>query len=113
MHELSIAINIVDIAGREAEKAEAEKVTDLDIEVGVLSGVVIEALEFAMQEAVRNSVLEHAKINIQEIRARARCKVCREEFEVEDWFELCPHCQSPNLEMIRGEELQIKSLKVV
>ncbi|MEX0680939.1 MAG: hydrogenase maturation nickel metallochaperone HypA [Balneolales bacterium] len=113
MHELSIAIRIVDIAVQEATDAGAQAVTDLDVEVGSLSGVVIEALDFAMQEAVRNTILEHARVNIIKIMARARCKQCHNEFETDDWFDLCPHCQSVDLEILQGRKLQVKSLKVI
>ncbi len=113
MHELSIAINIVDIATGEAKKAGAQRVTDLNIEVGSLSGVVAEALEFAMQMAVKDSILEEASVNIHQIHARARCRVCGEEFGVADFFELCPKCESPDLQITRGQELLVRSLKVV
>lgn len=113
MHELSIAINIVDIAVKEAEKAEAKRITDLDIDVGTLSGVVIEALEFALQEAVKNSILEQAKITINEIHAKAHCNECRKVVGVTYLFEACPHCQSMDLTLTQGQELRVKSLKVV
>ncbi len=113
MHELSLAINIVDIATREMEKANAEKVTDLEIEAGTLSGVVIEALDFAMQQAVRNSKLEQARITIHEIKATARCHECHKTFGLTDLFCVCPHCESVNVELIQGQELRVKSLKVL
>ena len=112
MHELSIAINIVDIAARETEQAGANRVTDIDIEVGALSGVVIEALEFAMEDVRKNSVLEGARVTITEINPKARCRQCDKIFEVNDLFDICPFCQSVDLEIIRGQELQVKSLKV-
>ncbi len=112
MHELSIAINIVDIATAEAEKAGAKRVTDLDIDVGSLSGVIIESLEFAMQMAVKDSILEQAQVNIHEIHAGARCRKCGEEFGVTDFFDICPKCNSPDLQIIKGKELQVRSLKV-
>ena len=64
MHELSIAINIVEIATEEAKKANVSSVLEIELEVGTLSGIVIDALEFAMDEAIKNSVLQNAKIKI-------------------------------------------------
>lgn len=113
MHELSIAINIVEIAEAETRKAGASRVTDLDLEVGAFSGVVIEALEFAMKEAVRNSVLETAKVTIHEISARGRCSDCGKEFGVTDYFDICPACNGTSIEITQGQELQVKSLNVV
>ena len=44
MHEFSIALNIVDIASRTAKKAKAKKINEVEIEVGIISGVIVEAL---------------------------------------------------------------------
>ena len=49
MHEFSIALNIVDIASKTATDASATKINEVEIEVGILSGVIIEALEFALE----------------------------------------------------------------
>lgn len=113
MHELSIAINIVDIATQETAKAGARDVTNLEIEVGTLSGVVIEALELALKEAVRNTVLEKTEITIVEVEARCRCNHCGEEYKAETLYEICPNCQSMDRTIIKGQELLVKSLQVV
>ena len=113
MHELSIALNIVDIATAEAKKAGAQRVTDLNVEVGSLSGVIVEALEFAMEVAVKDSLLEKAKVIIHPVHAKARCNECGEEFEVADYFESCPKCESLDLKITQGQELRLRSLKVV
>ena len=51
MHELSIAMSIVDIAADYAARDNAKCVTEIEIEVGTLAGVVIDALDFAMEAA--------------------------------------------------------------
>ena len=63
MHELSIAQSVVDLAEEVAEKEKADSVVSIDIEIGTLSGVVVDALEFAMEMTVKNTKLEFAKIN--------------------------------------------------
>lgn len=113
MHELSIAMSIVDMAENEANKAGAQQVTHLDIDVGTLSGVVPESLDFALKQAVLDSVLEKCSITIHRIQARARCNACAETFEVRDYFDLCPRCENPDISVIQGEELRLRSLKVV
>jgi hydrogenase nickel incorporation protein HypA/HybF len=112
MHELSIALNIVDIATAEARKAGASRVIDLNIEVGSLSGVIVEALEFAMEVAVRDTMLSGARVAIHPINAQAKCRQCGAEFEVRDFFEECPDCASLDLQITRGQELKVRSLKV-
>src|SRR2546421_264202 len=51
MHELSIAVNIVDIASEEAKRLSARRVDVVHLKVGALSGVAREALLFAWQLA--------------------------------------------------------------
>ncbi len=112
MHEMSIAINIVEIAEEEVQKAGARSVLSIKLEIGALSGVIIEALEFAMEEAVKNTILENAKVDILFIPAKARCMNCHNEFEVDDLFSPCPECNSIETEIIKGREMKIKSLVV-
>ncbi len=113
MHELSIALNIVDIASRETAKAGANSVSELELQVGSLSGVVIEALEFALKEAVRNSVLEKSEIIISEVEAMCKCNDCGMEYKAEALYDICPECHSADRTILQGQELLVKTLQVV
>ncbi len=112
MHELSIAANIVEIAEEYAQKNNASVINEIEIDVGELSGVVIEALEFAMDSIIKNTILENSKILINHITGLAKCLECRHEFPVSSLYENCPHCNEFNLEIIKGDELRVKSLIV-
>jgi len=112
MHEFSIAVNIVEIATENAKKENASEVKEIEIEVGELSGVVIDALEFCMEAAARESILEGAKINLIHVKGRARCRNCSHEFEIADFYTICPNCKTPAPDIIRGKELRVKSLLV-
>ncbi|MEA3497279.1 MAG: hydrogenase maturation nickel metallochaperone HypA [Bacteroidota bacterium] len=112
MHELSIATNIVEIAEVNVKKNNGKSVSEIEIEIGNLSGVVQEALDFAMDVAFENTVLENAKIKIIKIQAKAKCKNCLHEFEVQDFFSPCPKCNSFNPEILQGKELKVKSLVI-
>jgi len=80
MHEFSIALNIVDIAIAEAHKAQSENISRIEIEIGTASGVVREALEFALLSAVKGTILENTSILIHEIQAIAECNACKLKF---------------------------------
>ncbi len=112
MHEFSIALNIVDIATRTARNEGAAKINEVEIEVGILSGVVIEALEFALESATKNTLLENAKIIITRIKARAKCSKCHAEFEPKELIAECPVCSSFDFKIINGRELRVKSINV-
>jgi hydrogenase nickel incorporation protein HypA/HybF len=112
MHELSIAMSIVDIAEEEAQKANIKKFSAIELEIGTLSGIVMEALDFAWPEAVKNSVLENAERSISEIKAVAQCNDCGHKFEAQTLYDACPECGSYFTRLIQGKELRIKSLTV-
>ncbi|NBC84041.1 MAG: hydrogenase maturation nickel metallochaperone HypA [Bacteroidetes bacterium] len=112
MHEFSLAQNIVEIATEQFHGHNVRKIEAIDIEIGTLSGVVKEALEFALEEAVKNTVLEKATIRLIDIQARANCGACGNTFDMNDFFGVCPACQSPQCEIISGKELKIKSLRI-
>ena len=109
---MSIAMNILEIVDVEVKKAKASVVRELELDIGQLSGVVIEALEFALTEAVKNSVLEKARIIINEVPATVKCNDCQHEFAVEDLYTPCPSCHSFDTEIIKGGELRVRSLLV-
>ncbi len=110
MHELSIALNIVEIAEENAKQSNVNLITEIELVVGELSGVVYEALEFAMEEAVKNTILEKAKRTIIRISGKAKCTSCSHEFDVKDIYTACPKCKSFINEIIQGNELRVESL---
>lgn len=111
MHELSIAMSIVEIAEENARNANTSVINEIELDIGTQSGVVLEALEFAMQSAVQGTMLEKAKVKINLIQAKAVCVSCQHKFIVEDIFDPCPECDNPFCEIIQGKELRVKSLK--
>lgn len=112
MHELSIAMDIVELAIDYAGKENAGQVKELEIEVGDFSGVVIDALEFALEEAVRDTICEDALWKIIRVHGSVRCRDCSYIFEPESLFEPCPACGEFGMELMSGKELRLKSIVV-
>ena len=112
MHEFSIAMNIVDIASEYAHKEEAKSVKEIEIEVGQLAGIVLDALEFSLEAAVKNTILENAKRTIISLPGVVRCRACSHEYESNDFFSECPQCGAGPPEILQGRELRVKSLLI-
>ena len=112
MHELSIAISIVDIASKHAEAASAISVSQVDLDIGILAGIEFESLEFALTVAVKDTILEETKFRINRIEPLSECLSCNNLFTSNGMFGQCPECKDMNTKLIRGKELQIKSLLV-
>jgi hydrogenase nickel incorporation protein HypA/HybF len=113
MHELSIALGIVKIAEDETRKAKAEKVTKIELIVGVLSGVELDSLNFVWESAVKDTVLEHAEKVITVIEGIGKCIDCDTEFKLENIYDCCPNCNSYFKGILKGKELKVKALEVI
>ncbi|UOB17106.1 hydrogenase maturation nickel metallochaperone HypA [Abyssalbus ytuae] len=112
MHELSIVTSIIKIAEEELAKTNAAYIEEIELEIGDLSGIETDALNFVWPAAVKNTALEKASKKINIIKAEAKCTECDRVFEIENIYDPCPGCHSIQKTILRGRELKIKSLKV-
>ena len=112
MHELSIAMSIVDMAQEEAELRHV-KVDAVHLELGPLSGVVAEALLFSYEMACSGTQLEGSRLVIKEVPIVVYCPACKAQriFTSMQWF-CCPECGTPTSDVIHGKELLITGLEV-
>ncbi len=110
MHELSIVMSIIDIAEEEVKKNHAHKVDAIELEVGSLAGVEMEALDFSWEAIVRDTVLQDAERIIDNVQAIARCTNCGCEYPVKEAFEPCPACSDVFVQYLQGKELRVKAL---
>lgn len=113
MHELSIALSIVETAEEEVKKAGGSLVEEIVLEIGDLAGVEQNALDFAWQEAVKHTVLEQAKCVVENKAGIARCLNCQKEFSLSYIYDLCPACDDFRKELLQGKEIRIKSLIII
>lgn len=112
MHELSIALSIVDIAEKEAAKAKARKVDLIELEIGTLAGIEFDSLEFVWPSAVKDTVLENAERKIKVIQGEAKCSDCGTVFKLDNIYDACPKCKSYLKGILKGKELLVKSLEI-
>lgn len=109
---MAIALSIIEIANEEALRANAKIINKIEIEIGTISGIEISALEFSLDIAVRNTLLENAEREIISIPAKAECLECNSTFELTTFYEPCPSCKSFTNKIIQGKELKIKSINI-
>lgn len=110
MHELSIATSIIDIAEDFARDKNVAMICKIEVEVGKLSGVVCDNLVFALEIAVKDTVLKDAEIIIDETDGRSVCNSCKTEFLNNDWYTPCPNCGSLDFTITGGKELRVRSI---
>lgn len=114
MHELSIALSIIEGATEEARKHDNAKVEAVHLKLGKLSGVVKDALLFSWEIACQGTPLETSRLEIEEIPVVMFCENCQENKVVAAINNLvCPQCEMPAIQIISGRELQVTALEIV
>ncbi len=113
MHELSIAMGIIKIAEEETKKANKTAVELIEIEIGSMAGVELDSLHYVWKTAVKNTVLENAKLEIDYKEGRAKCLECDTTYKVNKAYDNCPKCKSYFKNILQGKELRIKILEVI
>jgi hydrogenase nickel incorporation protein HypA/HybF len=111
VHELSIALSILEIGSEQAEELGAP-ILAVHLRLGQLSGVVAEALRSAYDLAREDSPLARAELLIEEVPVVVRCEHCRVETEVDFPHLLCGVCGAPTAEVVRGRELEIVGMEI-
>jgi hydrogenase nickel incorporation protein HypA/HybF len=109
MHELSIAEALVDIAVRHAD---GRRVTRVEVRVGHLRQVVAPALELAFELVARETPAEGAELVLEQVPAAGRCRACATESELDGLPLVCRACGGWDLQLLRGEELQVEALEL-
>ncbi|MDZ7343467.1 MAG: hydrogenase maturation nickel metallochaperone HypA [candidate division KSB1 bacterium] len=112
MHELSIATSIVETVLQEIAQKKLPLVQTIAVRIGALSAVDPEALRFGFDAIISDTPLSKTKLEIELVPVRGKCRACGQEFAVEDFVFACPLCQSGEIEVTGGEELDIAYLEV-
>jgi hydrogenase nickel incorporation protein HypA/HybF len=113
MHELSIAVSIVEMAQEESERHGQAQVLAVHLRLGRLSGVVKEALLSSYEMACEATPLEGSQLLIEEIPVEVFCPKCDGPRAVGSvqWF-CCPECGTPTPTVLRGKELEVVALEI-
>jgi hydrogenase nickel incorporation protein HypA/HybF len=113
MHELSIALGIIDGAAEEAGRHGARSVQTVHMRLGALAGVVKAALESAFELAREGTLLAGARLDIEDVPAVVRCPACQRDHVLASLqCFTCPACGSPAAEVISGRDLEITALEI-
>ena len=112
MHELSIAMSIVDAALEEAQRR-AVQVTAVHLRLGALSGVVKDALLFSYEMACQDTPLHGSRLIVEDIPVVIFCAQCQQENTLNSVQSfICPECGTPTMDIRQGKELEVFAIEV-
>lgn len=112
MHELSIALSIVEIVKDEASKHHVASVDEIELDVGELSGIDIQSLITSIQVASSSTIAEKAKVVVNQINAIGKCNSCHYEFSTRTVINRCGNCGSTSVLLLSGKEFKVKSILI-
>ena len=113
MHELSIALSMIDVAAEESERQGGGRVVAIHLRLGALSGVVPEALLSAWDLACESSPLEGCRLVIENAPIIIYCAACAGERPVRSIQEMsCADCGAPAIRVVSGREMEIVALEL-
>lgn len=107
MHEVSIAQSIVDTLEAELDEEQFSNVREIHVKVGVLSSVEHKLLEHVFKYVIEGGPFSNANLYTQLVDVLARCEQCDDNFKVENYYFICPKCDTPSSTIIEGNELTI------
>jgi hydrogenase nickel incorporation protein HypA/HybF len=112
MHEMSIAQSLLDIIKEEMQKHDAKILRAVHLDVGLMTAVVPEALNFCFEVITSGTEFEGAHLNMNIVPLKGYCPVCEREFAIENYTFLCPSCGGSKVETTGGQELSIVEIEV-
>jgi hydrogenase nickel incorporation protein HypA/HybF len=113
MHELSIAISILELAQEEAARRGDVHVNAIHLKLGILSGVAKEALVSSYDLACEGTALAGSRLIIEDVPIVVYCPKCNAQRPVNsvEWF-TCAECGTPTPEILQGRELQVAAMEI-
>jgi hydrogenase nickel incorporation protein HypA/HybF len=108
---MGIMSGILDSSFEAAEKAGAQRITEIRITIGELTEIQEFALDFAFESMTPGTMAEGAKLVVTTVAPSSRCRDCGLTYDHDRFEMVCPACGSFNVEPLTGRELQIDSIE--
>jgi hydrogenase nickel incorporation protein HypA/HybF len=123
MHEFSTVHSILEVAFRAAKEHGANKIIEIDLEIGKLTFLNVEQIRFIYPILTEGTIAEGSKLRIREIEPQIKCTKCKYKGKLvydgpethlpyAPMYLRCPRCGETQVELVRGRECNLKSMKI-
>ena len=113
MHELSIALSLLEGVTATANQRGFDRVSAVHVRVGALSGIVPDALSFSWELAAEHTVAAGSRLQIEQVPLTVFCERCdSERTPVAGTGLVCPLCNQPAPQIVHGRELDLVAMEV-
>ena len=110
MHEMSVAIALLERALEEAQRAGLRNVTRVQVELGALQAVEPDLLREAFSAAAIGGPAEGSLLEVTMRPAEARCQACGQAFRPTYRDYACPACGRAESQVTAGRDLLLLAL---
>lgn len=112
MHELSIALSMIEQVEDETAKRGGGSIEAVYVRVGVLSGVDTQALRFAYELAREGTPLAAARLEIEAVPLLVYCPQCARTRSPSPHRIACPVCVTTEQQILQGKELEVRAFEM-
>ena len=113
MHEMGIAIQIVDIVTASLPDGNTDMpVKKVNLKIGRLAAVVPASLRFCFEVITKGTPFADAQLHITEVPVVVRCRTCNQQWQVDGPDFTCKTCPKGAVDIVSGREIEILSLEV-
>jgi hydrogenase nickel incorporation protein HypA/HybF len=113
MHELGIVFYIIRDVKQIAEEHHVDHISTVVMDIGEVSTVVPHLLTDCWRWAAdKEPLLQGCELQCNTIPAVTWCDGCKSEYPTIAHGRTCPHCGSKNTWLLRGNEVEIKEIRV-
>ncbi|QKS28983.1 MAG: hydrogenase maturation nickel metallochaperone HypA [Candidatus Accumulibacter similis] len=112
MHEMSLAVGILEIIEEAARVQKFRRVMTVEVEIGRLAAVEAEAIGFCFSAVTRGTLAEGARLQIVHVDGRGLCFNCHQTVPLAALYDPCPACGGHPVQATGGTEMRVKELEV-
>jgi hydrogenase nickel incorporation protein HypA/HybF len=110
MHETGLCEAVLGVVREVSDDAPVRRVR---LRVGRLHGVVPDVFEMCWRMVAQDTGAADAALELQDVAALVRCRVCGAEHELNATPPACPACGSYGVEVVGGDALEVEEVELV
>ncbi len=110
MHEMSIAMGLMESLLDVATEQRARRILEVEIICGVMQQVVPDALQLAFEAVTQNTIAQGARLKIVEEAISVRCRACGQQYAAAIDNYRCPLCSQADAEIVAGRDIVLRSV---
>lgn len=112
MHEASIVEYAMQAVRLAALRNHIHQIQEITLEIGKMRVAIPDILQYSFHLYQKESMFEHAVLTIHEKDIIIHCNECGRDFDISaPTVTVCPHCKSPKIQIMQGNELSIESFR--